>query len=131
MQAELDHETSPIMAGLDRFIKLDKATDFPGKSAMQKDQQTGTALSFVQLQLDDTEYDAMYGCTLMHENKPVGYTTSGGFGYRVNASVALGYVNSSLAAPGTNLSVQIFGSPVNAKVVADPLFDPKNEKLRA
>ena len=131
MQAELDHETSPIMAGLNRFIKLDKAADFPGKSALQKIQEAGSELCFVQLQLDDTEYDAMYGCTLMDGDKAVGYTTSGGFGYRLNKSIALGYVNSALATPGTKLNVHIFGSSVIATVVAEPLFDPTNEKLRA
>ncbi len=131
MQAELDHETSPVMAGLGRFIKPEKDADFPGKDALKQHQQTGTELLYVQLQLDDTEYDAIYGCTIMDNSKAVGYTTSGGFGYRLDKSIALGYVNANLATPGTKLSVQIFGSPVNATVVAEPLFDPKNEKLRA
>jgi len=49
----------------------------------------------------------------------------------VNKSLALGYVNSDLAEPGTKLSVSILGNSVAAEVVAEPLFDPKNEKLRA
>lgn len=131
MQAELDHETSPIMAGLGRFITLDKDADFPGKSALQKEQQAGSKLTYVQLQLDDTEFDPLYGCTLMDGDNVVGYATSAGFGFRVNKSVALGYVNTALATPGTTLTLELFGSSVNATVVAEPLFDPKNEKLRA
>lgn len=131
VQHELDHETSPIMAGLGRFIKLDKDADFTGKSALLALQKSGTPLSFVQLQLDDTEYDAMYGCTVMDKDKAVGYTTSGGFGFRLNQSIALGYVNSDLSQPGTKLTVKIFDKPITATVVAEPLYDPKNEKLRA
>jgi len=131
MQGELDHETSPIMAGLDRFIKLDKDADFPGKAALRNIQQKGTALSFVQLQVDDTDFDAIYGSTIMDGDKVIGYTTSGGFGYRINKSVALGYVNSDKSAPGTAVSVRILGNTVKATVVAEPLFDPENEKLRA
>jgi len=35
-----------------------------------------------------------------------------------------------MASPGTNISVRVLGDVVNATVVAEPLFDPKNEKLR-
>jgi len=131
MQAELDHETSPLMAGLDRFIKLDKEAQFPGKEALQIEKQQGSALLFVQLQLDKTEYDALYGCTIVNGENDIGYTTSGGFGYRLNQSIALGYVNADMAAPGPRVSVKILGNLVNATVVEEPLFDPKNEKLRA
>ncbi len=131
MQAELDHQTTPIMAGLDRFITLDKQADFPGKQALLEQQKTGSELMFVQLQLDQTEHDALYGCTIMDGDTAVGYTTSGGFGYRLNQSMALGYVNSELSKPGTELSVRIVGNTVNATVVAEPLYDPSNEKLRA
>lgn len=131
MQAELDHETSPIMAGLDRFITPEKDADFPGKQALLEQQKTGSALMYVQLQIDNTEHDAIYGSTIMDGDTIVGYTTSGGFGYRLNKSVALGYVNKDKSAPGTKLSVRIVGNAVNATVVAEPLFDPKNEKLRA
>jgi len=131
MQAEMDHETSPLMAGLDRFIKLDKDVDFPGKEALLIEKQHGSAMLFVQMQLDSTDYDALYGCTIMNGDDAIGYTTSGGFGFRLNQSIALGYVNAELAAPGTKLTIRILGKVVNATVVAEPLFDPKNEKLRA
>ncbi len=131
MQAELDHETSPLMAGLDRFIKLDKDIDFPGKEALQIEKQQGSALQFVQLQLDSTEFDALYGCTITNGDTTIGYTTSGGFGYRLNRSIALGYVNADMASPGTEVSVRVLGKVVNATVVAEPLLDPENKKLRA
>jgi len=131
MQAEMDHETSPLMAGLDRFIKLDKDVDFPGKEALQIEKQQGSALLFVQLALDETEFDAIYGCTIMDGDNTIGYTTSGGFGFRLNQSIALGYVNADMATPGTKVSIRVLGKTVGATVVAEPLLDPKNEKLRA
>ncbi len=131
MQAEMDHETSPLMAALDRFIKLDKDADFPGKEALLIEKQHGSPQLFVQLQLDDTEYDAIYGCSIMDGDKVLGYTTSGGFGYRLNQSIALGYVDADKATPGTKLEVSVLGKRVSATVVAEPLFDPNNEKLRA
>ena len=57
--------------------------------------------------------------------------TSGGFGYAVGASIALAYVPLAYAEPGTRLAVDIFGDPVAAEVRAEPLYDPKGERVRA
>jgi len=131
VQHELDHETSPLMAGLNRFIKLEKNAPFPGKEALLAELDEGSELSYVQLLLDDHQYDAMYGCTIVSNDDMVGYTTSGGYGFRLRKGIALGYVTSSLARPGTKLQVRIFDETVQAEVVAEPAFDPNNDKLRA
>ena len=57
--------------------------------------------------------------------------TSGGYGYAVGASIALAYVPVSHASPGTALAVDIFGEWVAAEVRAEPLYDPKGERVRA
>ena len=58
--------------------------------------------------------------------------SSGGWGYRVNASVALGMVRVDLATPGTELEVEIYGERYVAVVQEDqPLWDQSNERLRA
>ena len=41
------------------------------------------------------------------------------------------YLPAELVEPGTRLSVGIFGRDVGAVVMAEPLFDPRNEKVRA
>jgi dimethylglycine dehydrogenase len=46
-------------------------------------------------------------------------------------SVALAYVRSDLATPGTVLQVEVLGQLRRATVQAEPLYDPKNERLRA
>ena len=75
--------------------------------------------------------DAPYMSTLWHEGKIVGETTSGGWGYRVNASIALGMVRVDLATPGTKLEVEIYGERCAATVQEDqPLWDPLNERLK-
>ena len=47
--------------------------------------------------------------TIWHGDEVVGETTVGDWGYRVNKSVALGMVRADLAAPGTELQIEIFG----------------------
>ena len=61
-----------------------------------------------------------------------GETTSGAWGYRVGASIALGVVRADCATPGTGLEVEIFGERFKATVQPDrPLWDPENERLKA
>jgi dimethylglycine dehydrogenase len=57
-------------------------------------------------------------------------TSSGGYGHRVDKSLALGYVPPNLAAPGTPLEVEILGKKVPAQVAAMPLYDPENERMK-
>ncbi|MEY3366459.1 MAG: hypothetical protein RIS71_1196, partial [Actinomycetota bacterium] len=49
----------------------------------------------------------------------------------LDKSVALGYVEPKYEAVGTKLEVEIFGTRVPVTVGSEPLFDPKNERLRS
>ena len=53
--------------------------------------------------VDAGDHDAPYMSTLWHKGEVVGETTSGGWGHRIDASIALGMVRIDLAAPGTEL----------------------------
>ncbi len=58
--------------------------------------------------------------------------TTGAWGHRVGACVALGMLRADLATPGTAVEVEIFGTRHPATVQPDaPLWDPRNERLRA
>ena len=82
--------------------------------------------------VDAGEHDAPYMSTIWHNGEVVGETTSGGWGHRIDKSIALGMVRIDLAAPGTELEVEIYGERYKAVVQEDkPLFDPENERLRA
>jgi dimethylglycine dehydrogenase len=70
--------------------------------------------------------------TLWHEGAVVGETTSGAWGYRVGASLALGMLRPDLTTPGTQIEVDIFGERRKAVVQPDgPVWDPGNDRLRA
>ncbi len=129
---DLSSDYTLLEAGLHRFIRLSKPADFPGKAALKAEFQRGSAKTFVTLLVDANEADAPYMSTLWHDGKIVGETTSGGWGYRVNASIALGMLRADLAVPGTELEVEIYGERLRAVVQEDAaLWDAKNERLRA
>ena len=60
-----------------------------------------------------------------------GLVTSGGYGYRLNQSIALAYLRSDFAVPGRELQVVILGERRRAVVACEPLYDPDNLRLRA
>lgn len=131
-KGDLSTDYSMFEGGLDRFVKLDKPQDFPGKAALLSEKQQGSKKRFVTLIVDAGEADAPYMSTLWHDGQIVGETTSGGWGYRVNASIALGMLRSDLAVSGTELEVEIYGQRCRAVVQPDqPLWDPDNARLRA
>ncbi|QMU57156.1 MAG: FAD-dependent oxidoreductase [Boseongicola sp.] len=131
-KGDLSTDYSLLEGGLDRFVKLDKPTDFPGKAALQNEKQQGVSKRFVTLSVDAGAADAPYMSTLWHDGQVVGETTSGAWGYRVNASIALGMLRADLATPGTEIEVEIYGERCRAVVQEDqPIWDPANDRIRA
>jgi dimethylglycine dehydrogenase len=131
-KGDLSTDYSAIEGGLDRFIRLNKPHDFPGKAVLAAEAQDGPAKRFVTLIVEAGEADAPYMSCIWKDGEIVGETTSGDWGYRVGASVALGMVRSDLATPGTELEVEIYGQMHRAVVQKDePLWDPENARLRA
>lgn len=131
-KGDLSTDYSVLESGLDRFLRLDKSQDFPGKSAILVEKQYGVKKKAVTLSLDLKDFDAPYMSTLWKNNKIVGEVTSGAWGYRVNKSIALAMVSSEFANSGQELEVDVFGKRVCAVVNDGPsLWDPKNERITA
>ncbi|KJS43432.1 MAG: dimethylglycine dehydrogenase [Roseovarius sp. BRH_c41] len=131
-KGDLSTDYSMLEGGLERFVKFDKPQDFAGKAALLAEKQRGVKKRFVTLIVEAKAADAPYMSTLWHEGQIVGETTSGAWGYRVGASVALGMLRADLAVPGTEIEVEIYGERCRAVVQPDaPLWDAENERLRA
>ena len=129
---ELSTDYTILQGGLERFVKWDKA-DFRGKAALANEKQQGVKKRFATLVVENPgPCDAPYMSTLWHDGKIVGETLSGGWGHRVDKSIALGMIRADLAEPGARVEVEIFGERYAAAVQKDePLWDPKNERLRS
>ena len=131
-KGDLSTDYTLLEGGLERFVKLDKSQDFTGKAAILSEKQSGRKKAFATLVIDAGTCDAPYMSTLWQGDTLVGETTSGAWGYRVNASVALAMLRPDLTEPGTELEVEIYGERRRAVVQQDrPLWDPENERLKA
>ena len=130
-KGDLSTDYSLLESGLERFIKFDKKEVFPGKQSLLSEKQRGSVKKFVSMIIKDNECDAPYMSTIWHDGKIIGEVTSGAYGHRVNASIALGMVKTDLAISGQTVSVDIFGNDFPAIIQnSGPLWDPNNEVLK-
>jgi len=130
-KSDLESGYSPLDASLDRFVDLSKPA-FVGREALLAEHQRGSTFRFVPLILEqDTGAEAPYCAQVFADGVNVGLTTSGVFSHTLKKSVALAYVRSDKAVPGQALDIEILGTLCRATVHAEPLYDPKNERLRA
>lgn len=128
---EMSIEYSALESALDRFVRLDKP-DFIGKQALIDWQARGFKNAFVTLEVHGvTDADARGSEVIFYNDQVVGRTTSGGYGWRIGKSLALGMVTPGLDAIGTQLEVEILGKRYPATVIIESPYDPENEKLRA
>ena len=130
-KSDLESGYTPLEASLDRFVDVTKS-DFVGKAALAAEHARGPAQRFVPLIFDkDGDSEAPYCAQVFDGETNVGLTTSGVWSHTLNKSVALAYVKADKATPGTKLQVNVFGTMRTATVHAEPLYDPKNQRLRA
>jgi dimethylglycine dehydrogenase len=127
---ELSIEYSAYESAMDRFVKADKG-NFLGRDALLAWQEAGMNNRLVTLEVHDVDdADALGNNALLKDGELAGRATSGGFGFRVGKSLALGMVKPELAEPGSQLEIEILGKTYAATVIPDSPFDPKNERLR-
>ncbi len=129
---EMSIEYAALESGLDRFVRLDKECDFPGKQALMDWRARGFENAFVTLEVHGaSDADAKGSEAIYHDGQLVGRATSGGYGYRIGKSLALGLVQCAFAEIGSPLEIEILGTMYNATVVAESPYDPQNHALRA
>ena len=131
MGADLTNEISPLEAGLERFVSMKKDA-FVGREALERIKSKAVALKLVYLEIDALDADCMGGEPVHANGRVVGVTTSGGFGHRIQKSLAFAYVEPAFAEVGTQIEIEALEDRRRATVLKDePAYDPANERLRA
>ncbi len=128
--SELTNEITMIEAGLERFVNFDKG-DFAGREALLRRREDGIAIQLVYLGVEAGDADPIGNEPVLADGRIVGVTTSGGYGHEVGQSLAFAYVEPGHAAPGSALGVSILGEVRPARVLPEPAYDPRNERLKS
>src|SRR6266480_4663585 len=128
--ADIHSEYNPYEAGLGFAVKLQKG-DFLGREALEHIKAQGVTRKLSCLIMDDPASVALGGEPLLDGERVLGFVTSAGYGYTVRQSIVYGYLPVEYAVPGTRVELQFFGVLYGATVMKEPLYDPKNEKIKA
>jgi dimethylglycine dehydrogenase len=126
---ELTNEVTMLDADMERFLKLDK-DDFTGKAATQAQAGEDRTLQLIYFEIDTSDSDVRGNEPIFAADQCVGLTTSGGYGYAVEKSLGFGYVTPELSQVDTELEVALLGERYTARVLANPAYDPDNERIR-
>src|SRR5439155_16218902 len=126
--SDVTPDETPYEAGLGFAVKLDKG-DFLGREALVAAAEPKRRLCC--LVLGEPRSVALGSEPVRIEGEIVGRLTSGGYGYTVERSIAYAYLPATAAEPRTPVEVEIFGEWVSGQVAAEPLFDPRGERIRA
>jgi aminomethyltransferase len=123
---DLDVHTSPVESSLLWALSKVRRADgarpggYPGAAVILGQIASGVAKKRVGLR-PNSRVPVREGAELVDAaGRVVGVVTSGGFGPTLEAPVAMGYVETSLAQPGTALAAMVRGKPVPVEVVRTP-----------
>lgn len=127
---ELSIEYNAMESGLDRFVQPKKG-DFIGRAGVLKALEDGLRYRFATIEVHGvTDADARGSEAIYQNGELVGRATNGGYGWRVDKSLALAMLRPDLAVEGIKLQIKILGQLFDATVIGESPFDPDNERLR-
>jgi len=119
---EISESINVFEAGLDRWCKLEKASDFIGKSALQKIQAAPLTRKLAGLEMIERGI-GRDGYPLRDDRgKQIGYITSGSPAPFLKKNIALAYVPPEFAGVDTTVKVEIRGLAVCARIVPTPFY---------
>ena len=115
---ELDESTSPLEAGLGRFVKLDVG-GFIGAEAIARRRDAGATRSLIGFVMEGRGI-ARAGYPILSRGRAAGQVTSGAPSPTLGTCIGLAYVSPDSAAVGTALDIVIRGRTTPAFVTETP-----------
>ncbi|MEE8140748.1 MAG: glycine cleavage system aminomethyltransferase GcvT [Alphaproteobacteria bacterium] len=122
---DIDEDTSPVEAGLAWAIAKRRRADggFPGAARIRAELAQGPRRLRVGIR-PLGRAPARQGTEIFEPSgRPIGAITSGGFGPTLGGPVAMGYVVSPFAAPGTEIVLKVRGRELPARVQRLPFVE--------
>lgn len=134
--SDITPNDTPFEAGLGWAVKLRKNTDFLGRRTLERVHGQPLTKRLMGFTVDDPSVVLVGRETILRNGMPVGYLTSGGFGYTLRKNIGYGYVRNAsgvsddyLASGTYELVVAAEKTP--ARIHFGPLFDPEMYKIKA
>jgi 4-methylaminobutanoate oxidase (formaldehyde-forming) len=126
--SDISPDYTPYEAGLGFRVNLRK-NDFIGRDALVAQKAAGVARRLCTFTLEKP-LPVYGGEAVMHKGEVVSVTSSGNFGYTISKSIVFAYLPIALAGEA-DFEVESFGEVSPARRHDGPLYDPKNQRLKA
>ncbi len=117
---ELDENTTPLEAGLDRFVYWEK--EFVGREALLRQREARVTRRLVGVVLTESGGVPRPGYAILRDHEPVGAITSGAMSPTLGKAIGLGYARAACAQVGLAVRVQIRKRPVAAAIAEIPFY---------
>ncbi|TXH36802.1 MAG: FAD-dependent oxidoreductase [Rhodospirillaceae bacterium] len=135
--SDISPDHSPLEAGMGWAVKLKKNIPFLGRDALSALAAKKLPKLLACFTVDDPSIVLLGRETIFRNGKQVGWLASGGYGYTLQTNIGIGYVRNPQGgvSPEDVLSgsyeLEIACERYPAKVSLQPLYDPKNERVKA
>jgi aminomethyltransferase len=116
---DIDETTTPLEAGLDWVVKLDKAPDFNGKAALAQQKQRGVARKWVGFKML-SNLIPRHGYPVLVQGKEVSNVTSGLMSPMLRVGIGCAYLPAEHAVIGEKIEIVVRDKSQPAEVVKTP-----------
>jgi len=115
---DIDAETTPLEAGLERFIDWNK--DFIGKDALLRQKKAGLPKRMIYF-MANSRRSPRHNYQIFCDAQDAGTVTSGSFSPSLGCGIGMGYVSGEIA-PGGQILLSDLAVSISAKVVDKPFY---------
>jgi aminomethyltransferase len=117
---ELEENISPLEAGIERWVKLDKG-DFLGRAPLVREKEAGPRRGLIGF-VTGEKVVPRPGMAVLVDGRPVGAVTSGTFSPSLRQGIAIALVARPLPAPGATVEMDLRGRRQPGRVVEGAFY---------
>ncbi|WGV15963.1 GcvT family protein [Fuscovulum ytuae] len=133
--SDITPNDTPFEAGLGWAVKMKSNTPFLGRAALEVAQTRPLTKRFAGFTLDAPNAVLVGRETILRNDQPVGYLTSGGYGYTVCKSIGYGYIRNADGVTDDWLTtgrydLVVAGDTLPAQLALGPLVDPEGRRVK-
>jgi sarcosine dehydrogenase len=134
--ADINADSTPLEARLGFAVKLKRDIPFLGRTALERQARAPLTRMLATFVVREKDVVLLGRETILRDGQQVGYLTSGGYGYTVEAGIGMGYVR---RAEGINrdyllsgrYELEVASERVPAEIHLRPLYDPDGLRVKA
>lgn len=133
---DITPDDTPLEAGLGFAVSFKKPDGFIGKAALEKQKAEGLKKRLAQFAVSDPDAVMLHNEPILRNGIMIGETTSAAYGHALRKDLAFGYIENHDGIAddefvlNAKYQIDIGGTLVDAEVSLEPLYDPKNARIK-